>query len=414
LDLSPLEYELSFSQIEDLQLAASQLRGAKRRSFQAEMALKYCGGSARLTETVLGWGRNNVALGLAEKRTRITCIGAQAAFGGNKSWEERYPEAAASLREIAEAHAQQDPSFLTTIAVHSLNGHCCDWTTALIGLSKGASARSQYNGFDFESDGLPFAPGGQSQTQKKIPETDAIFDNIQAQDQQADSKSVKRLSMDCKATVNIGDFSRGGQTRGDDRAGDHDFATGEKYIPCGIVDQDNGHMHLVFGSSGKTSDFIVDTLSEWWKDLTPDQQQQTQSIQLKVDNGPESSGVRTQFLKRMVEFVDQIGKPLHLLYYPPYHSKYNPIERCWGILEKHWNGAKLTDPLTMLLWAQSMTWKGVHPTVKLNIKTYQTGISLTKTAMRSIERRLERHPLLPKWDILIRPAWKVFLFLETA
>jgi len=210
--------------------------------------------------------------------------------------------------------------------------------------------------------------------------------------------------MDCKATVNIGDFARGGQTRGDDRAGDHDFATGEKYIPCGIVDEDNGHMHLVFGSSGKTSDFIVDTLSEWWKDLTPDQQQQTQSIQLKVDNGPESSGVRTQFLKRMVEFVDQIGKPLHLLYYPPYHSKYNPIERCWGILEKHWNGAKLTDPLTMLLWAQSMTWKGVHPTVKLNIKTYQTGISLTKTAMRSIERRLERHPLLPKWDILIRTA----------
>jgi len=116
LDLSPLEYQLSFSQIEDLQLAASKLRGAKRRSFQAEMALKYCGGSARLTETVFGWGRNNVALGLAEKRTGVTCIGAQAAFGGNKSWEERYPEAAASLREIAEAHAQQDPSFLTTIA----------------------------------------------------------------------------------------------------------------------------------------------------------------------------------------------------------------------------------------------------------------------------------------------------------
>ena len=141
--------------------------------------------------------------------------------------------------------------------------------------------------------------------------------------------------MDCKATVNIGDFARGGQTRGDNRAGDHDFGTGEKYIPCGIVDEDNGQMRVVFGSSFKTSDFIVDTLCEWWKDLTPEQQQQTQSIQLKVDNGPESSGVRTQFLKRMVEFVDQIGKPIHLLYYPPYHSKYNPIERCWGILERH-------------------------------------------------------------------------------
>ncbi len=212
------------------------------------------------------------------------------------------------------------------------------------------------------------------------------------------------MSLDCKATVNIGDFSRRGQTRGDNRASDHDFGTKEKYIPCGIVDQDSSELLLVFGSSAKTSDLIVDTLQEWWNDLPPQQQQHTHKIQLKVDNGPESSGVRTQFLKRMVELVEQIGKPIHLLYYPPYHSKYNPIERCWGILEQHWNGAKLTDVLTMLLWAQSMTWKGLHPTVKLNLKTYQTGISLTKTAMRSIERRLERNPLLPKWDILIRPT----------
>ncbi len=110
------EDQLSASQIEDLRLAGSKLLGAARRSFQAQMALKYCGGSARLTETVFGWGRNSVELGLAEKRTGITCIGAQAACGGNKSWEERFPEAAASLREIAEMHAQQDPSFLTTIA----------------------------------------------------------------------------------------------------------------------------------------------------------------------------------------------------------------------------------------------------------------------------------------------------------
>lgn len=80
------------------------------------MSLKYCGGSVRLTETVFGWGRNTVELGLAEKHSGITCIGAQAACGGNKCWEKRYPEAAVSLRKIAESHAQQDPSFLTMIA----------------------------------------------------------------------------------------------------------------------------------------------------------------------------------------------------------------------------------------------------------------------------------------------------------
>jgi hypothetical protein len=116
---------------------------------------------------------------------------------------------------------------------------------------------------------------------------------------------------------------------------DRDFGTDEKYIPCGIVDQDSGQLYLVFGSSAKTSDFIVDTLQQWWNDLTPDQQQATERIQIKVDNGPESSGVRTQLLKRMVEITDHIGKPIHLLYYPPYHSKYNPIERCWNLLEKH-------------------------------------------------------------------------------
>jgi Rhodopirellula transposase DDE domain len=209
--------------------------------------------------------------------------------------------------------------------------------------------------------------------------------------------------MDCKATVNIGDFARGGQTRGDHRASDHDFGTGEAYIPCGIVDEDSGQLHLMFGNSAKTSDFIVDSLEDWWKDLPAIQHQQTQQIQIKVDNGPESSGIRTQFLKRMVAFSDRIGKSIHLLYYPPYHSKYNPIERCWGILEKHWNGAKLTDVLTMMLWASSMTWKGLPPTVKVISKTYPRGISLTKKEMQPIERRLERNPLLPKWDILIRP-----------
>ena len=116
LESSISEHQLSQSQIEDLQLAASKLLGAARRNFQAEMALKYCGGSARLTETVFGWGRNNVELGLAEKRTGITCIGAQAACGGTKRWEERFPEAVSSLQQLAEIHAQQDSSFLTMIA----------------------------------------------------------------------------------------------------------------------------------------------------------------------------------------------------------------------------------------------------------------------------------------------------------
>jgi hypothetical protein len=109
-------------------------------------------------------------------------------------------------------------------------------------------------------------------------------------------------------------------------------------------------------------------------------------------------------LKRMVCFAEAIGKPIQLLYYPPYHSKYNPIERCWGILELHWNGTKLTEAKTMLKWASTMAWKGIHPIISLSQRVYKKGVKLTKKAMKEIEAKLERNPLLPKWDILIRPT----------
>ena len=210
--------------------------------------------------------------------------------------------------------------------------------------------------------------------------------------------------MDCKATVKLGPFARGGQTRGDSKASDHDFGSTEHYNPCGILDEDTAQLHVTFGSSAKTSDFIVDTLTAWWQGLSQQEQGRIDQIQLKMDNGPESSGVRTQFLQRMVQLVDIIGKPIQLLYYPPYHSKYNPIERCWGILELHWNGTQLRDVQTMLEWAKSMTWKGIHPIVTLSHNVYTTGVTLSKTAMRAVEARLERNPLLPKWDILIHPT----------
>lgn len=92
------------------------MSGAARRSFQAEMTLKYCGGNARLAERVFGWGRGNVEVGLAERRSGIVCAGAQAGYSGAKRWEDQQPEVAAVLRELAEAHAQQDPTFETSIA----------------------------------------------------------------------------------------------------------------------------------------------------------------------------------------------------------------------------------------------------------------------------------------------------------
>ena len=124
---------------------------------------------------------------------------------------------------------------------------------------------------------------------------------------------------------------------------------------------------------------------------------------VNLDNGPNSSGGRTQLIKRMTEFADKTGLKVRLVYYPPYHSKYNPIERCWGRLEEHWNGELLDSVEKVIKWAETMTWKGVSPIVHLWNRIYKPGIRLTKKEMKPYERRIRRSDRLPKWDIIIEP-----------
>jgi hypothetical protein len=108
-------------------------------------------------------------------------------------------------------------------------------------------------------------------------------------------------------------------------------------------------------------------------------------------------------MQRMVDFVQPYHLTVRLAYYPPYHSKYNLIERCWGMLEHHWNGTLLDSIATVLEFARTMTWQGQHPSVDLVTTTYKTGVKLTKDAMQRIETQLQRLPELGKWFVDIVP-----------
>ena len=169
---------LSLSQIEDLRLAATQMTGAGRRAFQAEMTLKYCHGSARLAETLLGWSREAVEVGLAEHRTGIVCVGAHAAWSGRKRWEEKNPEAAAALREVAEAHAQQDPTFRTTVAYTRLTAKAAGEALRAQGISAAQLPSPSTMAEVLNRMGYRLRKVLKAKPQKKIPETDAIFANL--------------------------------------------------------------------------------------------------------------------------------------------------------------------------------------------------------------------------------------------
>jgi transposase len=221
----------------------------------------------------------------------------------------------------------------------------------------------------------------------------------QAADSAAD---VLRVSMDAKATVKIGPFSRGGKSRVAVAAADHDFAPEATVTPVGLFLPTLAELFVYGVTSKVTSDCLVDRLTQWWEAVR-DRFTHITTLVINLDNGPENHSRRTQFMQRLVEFVQHYHLTVRLAYYPPYHSKYNPIERCWGILENHWNGTLLDSLDTVLQCARTMTWNGTHPVVELVTTTYQTGVTLTQEAMEAVEARLKRLPKLGKWFVDIVP-----------
>jgi transposase len=215
--------------------------------------------------------------------------------------------------------------------------------------------------------------------------------------------SVLRISMDAKATVKIGPFARGGKSRAQTKACDHDFKPEATLTPVGIFLPATDELFVYGVTSKVTSDCLVDRLIQWWEAVR-ERFAHITTLVINLDNGPENHSRRTQFMRRIVEFVQQYGITVRLVYYPPYHSKYNSIERCWGILENHWNGAILDTVAAVLNFTASMTWNGIHPVVDLVATLYHTGVRLSQKAMAAIEAQIVRLPGLEKWFVDVTPV----------
>lgn len=224
--------------------------------------------------------------------------------------------------------------------------------------------------------------------------------------QQADAQAnILRLSIDSKAKVKLGNLSRGGKDRRLDAktADDHDHHWSAVLVPFGILNLFTDQLSIYFGQSAETSDFIVDCLAQWWADQQ-DNHPEIDGLAIDLDGGMAVRSNRTQFIKRMVQFAQASGLSIHLIYYPPYHSKYNPIERCWAALENYWNGAILQSVEEALQWASNMTWNGIKPLVHLVDGTYEKNITVPKDELADYQQQWHPSESLPKWDVKIIPT----------
>ena len=392
--------------LDTLKSGAMNSGGAERREFIALATLNHFGGNARTAERVMGWGRETVKTGLSELRTGIRCID-DFKSRGNIRLEDKNPTLKADICSIAERRTQADPTLKTDSIYTKITARK---VAESLRTDKGYAPEDipSHNTIGNMLNRLGYNLKRTQKTKplKKIKEVDEIFENVNEANAEADADPRSlRLSLDSKAHLKLGEFSRNGKSRDLEakKALDHDMQPKGKLIPFGILNVLSGLLTIIFGSSFETSDFIVDCLELWWE-KNKQNYSDIRRLVINLDNGPQLASNRTQFIRRMVEFATKTGLEIRLVYYPPYHSKYNPIERCWGILEMHWNGQLLDSVDKAIGWAASMTWKGIQPVVHLSKTIYEKGVSVTKSELKPFLEKIVRSSTLPKWDVRIHAS----------
>ena len=367
--------------------AAKKLTGFKKRAFMAQVTIDYFNSSPRRAETELGWSRQAIATGLKELETGIICVDNYRARGRKKT-EELLPNLEADIKSLVEMYSQADPKFQSTFAFTKISAR--EVREALKeekGYRDEQLPSRQTIGDILNRMGYSLKKTQKIKPLKKIPETEAIFANVAQANQAADNQTKSlRISLDSKAKVKIGNLSRQGKARYLEplKADDHDSEWTAVLVPLGILDVRGERLSIYFGQSAETSDFVVDCLELRWQEnqaIYPG----LEELVIDLDGGAATRSNRTQFIKRMVEFARKTQWQIRLIYYPPYHSKYNPIERCWAVLENYWNGAILDSIDAALNWASNMTWKGIKPLVHLVEGTYEKGVKVLAKELEQLQ-----------------------------
>ncbi len=391
-----------YTLLPSLRQATSTLKGSERRMFLGQLALDLKSGGKVLVSKTLNISRVTLRKGISEAESGIP---QKDMFNkrGRKPLGEIYPELIEKIKEIADDASQTDPQFKSTRLYTRLSVKEIRIQLIKLGHTNEELPSNQTIWNKLIDLGFKRRKVAKTAPKKKIKETDAIFNQLDIENKNADAQpNVLRISYDAKDRVKVGNFSRGGKNWKIIKAGDHDFG-GEYITPFGLFLPEFKETFLYFTESKVTADFMVDVLIDFWNS-NKKRFWHIDKIVINSDNGPECNSRRTQFIKRICEFAKDNNIVIQLAYYPPYHSKYNPIERVWGGLEQHWNGDILDTKETVLKFAENFVWAGKHVVVKHWTKVYEIGKKLSAKAMKLYETAIDRlNETIGKWFITIIP-----------
>jgi transposase len=249
------------------------------------------------------------------------------------------------------------------------------------------------------------------ETMKQVPNRNEQFENITKLTAEYNAAGNPVISIDTKKKENIGNFYRDGHlyTQQELHTYDHDFSSFAKgvIIPHGIYDQKHNTGYINLGTSKDTGQFACDSLRIWWYNYGRYAYPQASSILILCDGGGSNSSRHYLFKEDLQKLVNEIGIEIRIAHYPPYASKYNPIEhRLFPHVTRACQGVIFENvQLVKKLMEKTKTTKGLKVTVQVIDKVYETGRKVADEFKENMQIVFDDY--LPQWNYRAVPNGEV-------
>jgi len=243
---------------------------------------------------------------------------------------------------------------------------------------------------------------------KDVKDRDAQFLNIADIREKASAIGLPIISIDTKKKELVGNFKRNGKVicKGRPKSLDHDFGTFSdgQIVPHGIYDLTKNVGYMTIGTSHDTSKFVCDNIERVWHEHLQAQYPGANTMVILCDGGGSNSSSHRIVKQDLMRLASRLDMNLLVMHYPPYCSKYNPIEhRLFSQITRSWSGAPLLSiEDAARRAAETTTSKGLTVYVDINTKTYDIQRPIDESYERERRRRIIPMDSLPKWNYLVK------------
>lgn len=236
----------------------------------------------------------------------------------------------------------------------------------------------------------------------------AQFENIAELKATFEANGNPVVSVDTKKKELIGNLFREGKiyTKETVEVFDHDFPTLAEGVAIlhGIYDTGRNEGFFTIGTSRDTSEFACDSILSWWECYGKVQYKNSNSILMLMDGGGSNSSRHYIFKQDLQAVADAIGVEIRVAHYPPYTSKWNPIEhRLFPHVTRSLQGIVLTTHnLANELIEGTTTKTGLKVNSSIVNRVYETGRKVAKEFRKTM--RIKFDDYLPAWNYVAVPG----------